>query len=154
MQMKRLSFLFIIQKLFVALVLICPFGFISVTEVQAEDRTSTLLAALRKNGINVPEQTDYSNLVKKLHSMKIDVSEPHRKCVIGYLDSEKASDLIKIQPSKPGILIWHFHDVIFLTKDLIFAKYDDGEMFGGDILLKAIFSDDQLTNMKALWNYH
>lgn len=142
------------QTIFVALILIFTFGFTNVTEVQAEDRTSSLLATLSKNGINVPEQADYSNLVKKLHSMKIDVSETHRKSVIEYLDSEKASDLIKIQPSKPGILTWHFHSVIFLKKELIFASYDDGEMFGGDILLKAIFLDDRLNNMKALWNYH
>ena len=142
------------QTFFIALIIIWTFGFTNVTEVQAEDRTSTLLAALSKNGINVQEQTDYSNLANKLHSMKIDVLEPHRKSVIEYLDSEKASDLIKIQTSKPGILTWHFHDVIFLKKDLIFAKYDDGEMFGGDILLKAIFSDDRLTHMESLWNYH
>ena len=142
------------QTIFVALILIFTFGFTNVTEVQAEDRTSSLLATLSKNGINVPEQADYSNLVKKLHSMKIDVSETHRKSVIEYLDSEKASDLIKIQPSKPGILTWHFHDVIFLKKDLIFAQYDDGEMHGGDILLKIIISGGKVTGMKSLWNYH
>lgn len=140
--------------LFVALILICTFGFINLTEVQAEDEASTLIVALRKNGINVPEQTNYSKLVEKLQSVQIDVSEPHRESVIKYLDSGEASDLIKIQTSKPGILTWHFHGVIFLKKDLIFAQYDDGEMFGGDILIEVIFSENQVTNMKALWNYH
>ena len=65
------------QTFFIALIIIWTFGFTNVTEVQAEDRTSTLLAALSKNGINVQEQTDYSNLANKLHSMKIDVLEPH-----------------------------------------------------------------------------
>jgi hypothetical protein len=154
MKMKRLFSPFIILMLFVTLILICTFGFTNVTEVQAEDEAYTLIVALRKNGINVPEQTNYSKLVEKLQSVQIDVSEPHRESVIKYLDSGEASDLIKIQTSKPGILTWLFHDVIFLKKDLIFAQYDDGEMFGGDILIKVIFLENQATNMKALWNYH
>lgn len=41
--------------------------------------------------------------------------------------------------------------VIFLKEDLVFAKYDDGEMFGGDFFIEAIFSDERLTNLKTLW---
>jgi len=154
MKMKRLFAPFIIPTLFVVLVLGCSFGLTNVTEVQAETESSNLIKTLRKNGINVSEQTNYSKLVEKLQSMQIDVSEPHRNSVLKYLVSEKASDLIKIQTSKTGILTWHFHDVIFLKKDLIFAQFDDGEMFGGDILLKVISSVDEVADMKSLWNYH
>jgi hypothetical protein len=70
------------------------------------------------------------------------------------VDTGSASDLVKIQTSKPGMLIWHFHSVIFSKKDLIFAQYDDGEIYGRDILIKVIFSENQATAIKALWNYH
>lgn len=152
--MKRLYSPFTFQVLSIALILSCTFGFTNVTEVQAEDEASTLLVALRKNGIIVSEQTNYSKLIEKLQSMQMEVSEPLRKSAIEYLNSREASDLIRIQTSKPGILTWHLHSVIFLKKELIFASYDDGEMYGGDILLKVISSGNEVTGMKSLWNYH
>ncbi len=153
-KMKRLFSFFNLQILLVAITLIWTFGFANLIEIYAEDEVSTLIVALRKSGINVPEQIDYSKLVQKLQSMQIDVHGAYKESVLNYLDSRRASGLIKIQTSKPGILTWHFHGVIFLKKDLIFAQYDDGEMFGGDILIKVLFSENQATAMKALWSYH
>ena len=142
------------QKFVIALIFILAFGFISITEIQAQGEVSALIIALRKNGIKVSEQTNYSKLIEKLESMNIQVSEPERESVTKYLERREASDLVRIQTSKPGVLIWHFHSVIFLKKDLIFASYEDGEISGGDILLKVIFTDNQVTNMKSLWDYH
>jgi len=152
--MKKLFSYIIIQNLFVAIIIVWTFALSNVTEVQAEDEASTLIFALRKNGINVPDKLDYSKLVQKIQSMQIDVPVSYRENVAKYLDSGKASQLIKIQTSKPGILTWYFHSVIFLKKDLIYAQYDDGEMSGGEILIKVILSENQVTAMKALWNSH
>ena len=62
--------------------------------------------------------------------------------------------MIKTQTSKPGILKWYFSKITFLRKDLIFGQYEDGEMFGGEILIKVISSGDKIVNMKTLWNRH
>jgi hypothetical protein len=152
--MKRLFSILIIQRLFVAIILIWTFVFSDVTGVQAENEASTLILELRKNEINVPDKLDYSQILQKLQLMQIDVPVSYKESVMKYLDAGKASHLIKIQTSKPGILSWHFHSVIFLKKDLIFAQYDDGEMSGGEILIKVIFAENKVTAMKALWNYH
>lgn len=153
-KMKKLFSYIIIQNLFVAIIIVWTFALSNVTEVQAEDEASTLIFALRKNGINVPDKLDYSKLVQKIQSMQIDVPVSYRENAAKYLDSGKASQLIKIQTIKPGILTWYFHSVIFLKKDLIYAQYDDGEMSGGEILIKVILSENQVTAMKALWNSH
>ena len=152
--MKRFFSDIIIQRLIVAIILIWIFVFSDVTGVQAEDEASTLILELRKNEINVPDQLDYSQILQKLQSMQIDVPASYKESVMKYLDTGKASHLIKNQTSKPGILSWHFYSVIFLKKDLIFAQYDDGEMSGGEILIKVILSENQVTAMKALWNSH
>jgi hypothetical protein len=41
-----------------------------------------------------------------------------------------------------------------MKKDLIFVKYNDGEMFGGDVLLRIIADEDQISNINILWNDH
>jgi len=143
-----------IQRLFVAIILIWTSAISNVTKVQAEDMASALIFELRKNGLNVPDQLNYSQIVQKLQSMQIDVPVSYKESVMKYLHAGRASHLIKIQTSKPGILTWHFHSVMFFRKDLASAKCDDGEMYGGDILLKIAFSDNQAIDMRALWNYH
>ena len=151
--MRRLLSLLNIKRLFVAIILTGAFVCSNVIEVQAEDEASTLIVALRDNGVVVPDQMKYSDLVQKLKSIQIDVHVSYKENVMKYLDSGIAPDLIKIKTSKPGILTWYIHSLIFLKKDLIFAQYDDGEMYGGDILIKVIFSRNQVTAMKAMWNY-
>ena len=71
-----------------------------------------------------------------------------------YLSGDNISSLIGIPTSKPGILGWHFENVMFLRKDLVFARYSDGEMYGGEILIKVFLEDDQIIFAESLWNYH
>lgn len=153
--MKKLFSFIPSQELSVTIILMWALVLLSsVTEVQAEGDVSTLIAALSKNGISVPDHIDYDELVMKLQSLQIDVSLSYKDRVMKYLDAGKAPDLIKIRTSKPGILAWYFHSVIFLKRDLVFAQYDDGEMFGGDILLRVKISGNEVTGMRCLWNYH
>ena len=123
-------------------------------EKKLKYKTSALIEALNNNYIKIADSTDYSDLIEKIQKLGIQFSSSYKKSVINYLDSERVQALIKIQTSKPGILKWYFAKITFLRKDLIFGQYEDGEMFGGHILIKVISSGDKIVNMKTLWNYH
>lgn len=117
-------------------------------------KTSALIEALNNNYIKIANYNDYDDLIEKIQKLGIQLSPSYEDSVINYLRSKRAQALIKIQTSKPGILKWYFYNITFLRKDLIFGQYEDGEMFGGDILIKVISSGDKIVNMKTLWNYH
>lgn len=113
-----------------------------------------MIEALDNNYIKIPDYIDYYDLIEKILKLGIQLPPSYEKSIISYLDREKAQALIKIQTSKPGILKWYFSKITFLRKDLIFGEYEDGEMFGGEILIKVISSGDKIVNMKTLWNSH
>ena len=117
-------------------------------------KTSALIEALNNNYIKIADYIDYYDLIEKIQKLGIKLSPSYEKSVIKYFDSERVQALIKIQASKPGILKWYFSKNTFLRKDLIFGQYEDGEMFGGYILIKVISSGDKIVNMKTLWNCH
>lgn len=117
-------------------------------------KTSALIEALNDNYIKIADYIDYDDLIEKIQKLGIQLSPSYKNSVINYLGSKRAQGLIKIQTSKPGILKWYFFKITFLRRNLIFGQYEDGEMFGGDILIKVISSGDKIVNMKTLWNYH
>ena len=117
-------------------------------------KTSALIEALNDNYIKIADYIDYDDLIEKIQKLGIQLSPSYKNSVINYLGSKRAQRLIKIQTSKPGILKWYFFKITFLRRDLIIGQYEDGEMFGGDILIKVISSGDKIVNMKTLWNYH
>lgn len=95
--------------------------------------------------------SEYSTLIKSLQDNGIKVPECFKKEVEEYLHSKKAFVLIGFAPSNE-YLRWNFHHIIFLRPDLVFASYDDGEMYGGDFLLKVDYSGEQVISIKTLWN--
>jgi hypothetical protein len=110
------------------------------------------IEALNNNYIKIANYIDYDDLIEKIQKLGIQLSPSYKDSVINYLRSKRAQALIKIQTSKPGILKWYFFKITFLRKDLIFGEYEDGEMYGGKILIKVVSSGDKIVNMKTLWN--
>jgi len=94
---------------------------------------------------------EYSALIKALQENGVDVPEPFRKNVHKYLGSKKGIALIGLEPSSAG-LTWYFHRVVFLRMDLLFVSYEDGQMYGGDLLVKIDSSDNKVISMRTLWN--
>ena len=141
------------------IILIC-FQLTNVSIISSADnsdeklKTNALIEALKNNYIKIADYIDYNDLIEKILKLGIQFLPSYEKRVIDYLDGERAQALIKIQTSKPGILKWYFFKITFLRRDLIIGQYEDGEMFGGDILIKVISSGDKIVNMKTLWNYH
>ena len=65
---------------------------------------------------------------------------------------EHAKDFITIKTSKEG-LKWNISGIVFIREDLIFAQYDDGEMEGGELLLKITYEkENNSINTIVLWN--
>lgn len=144
----------IFLSLIIAVFLIGFSQIISASEDLERNEFSGFIKVIREQGIDIPEQAEYSKLVETLRSIQISVPKSYNESVLKYLRTENASRLIRIPTSKPGWLKWNFHDVIYLKKDLIFVKYNDGEMFGGDVLLRIIADEDQISNINILWNDH
>jgi hypothetical protein len=94
---------------------------------------------------------EYSALIESLQKNGIDVAVVLKENVSEYLKGRGGASLIKIQTFKEG-LTWNFYDLVFLRKDLVFVSYDDGEMLGGELLLKIIYSKNKVVSMKALWD--
>jgi len=95
--------------------------------------------------------SEYSKLIDTLRKNGIEVSEQFRKNAMSYINYEGAKGLIRISPNKPG-LTWSFYDIVFLRKDLILVSYDDGEMTGGDLLIKVDYKKEKILNMQTLWD--
>ena len=148
---KTYFFQGIIKGFLVLLVFLSFFGLFKLTESHAKDYTSSLRAVLHSNGIEVPNINRYSELIKYLRSIEIEMPEQCRENAINYLYGGKANKLIKRETSKPGILTWYFNSVIFLKNDIIFTEYDDGEMAGGFFLLKVIWVGQEVGDMIPLW---
>ena len=143
--------LFVVFSL--VLVSISTSSFPSSTEDQTKTDSARLIGTLRENGVNIPRDLDYDSVVKKLKAMRVAIPEVYKKDAMNYLD-RNADSLIHLPTSQIGILSWYFENVLFLRKDLIFARYSDGEMYGGDILIEVIHSEDRVISMRTLWNYH
>jgi hypothetical protein len=107
--------------------------------------------ALRERGINISEDIGYHDLVELLRGMSVVVPAKYGNDTMTYLDTN-ADSLIQLPTSKPGILSWHFEKIFFIDKDLVFASFSDGEMYGGDLLVEISRSEDQIKSMRALWN--
>ena len=93
---------------------------------------------------------EYSGLMKALKANGISVEKQLNEDVIKYI-TDKADHLIGILPGNKG-LKWIFSEIIYLRKDLIFVSYDDGEMYGGDVLIKITLTNNKVVSMKTIWN--
>ena len=137
------------------IVLSLLFAFLSISgckEIRIDSDSGSLLRILRDRGIRIFKETDYNNLVEKLRGLSIEVPGKYENATMTYLDSN-AHDLIQLPTSKPDILLWHFEKIFFIEKDLVFASFSDGEMYGGDLLVEVIESGGRIKSMKTIWNY-
>jgi hypothetical protein len=95
--------------------------------------------------------SEYSALIESLKKSGVDVHEGFKENVLKFLNSDEKVSLIGFQPSNVG-LSWYLYDLVFLRKDLIFVSYEDGQMYGGDLLISVKYSDNKVISMKTLWN--
>jgi hypothetical protein len=102
------------------------------------------------DSLGLSQDSDLPEFFSKLSK---DVSATYRQNVLDYMYSQKASALIDRPTSKPGILTWHIHSVIFLENDLIFGQYEDGEMEVGQLLAKIYDLDKDNIRMEILWSW-
>ena len=136
-----------------SLILFDPVAADSYKEEYREN-VESLTNILGGHGIRVDEQIGYHNLVETLKNEQINATTEQKQKVTVYLESSKGLELITAQTSKPGLLNWYFIDSWFLKNDLIFASYEDGEMNGGDILIKVVWSGNRILKMENLWEFH
>ncbi len=149
-----IQFPYLIQYLliFVSVLFACLLNF-GCNEKHIDSDSVELQQALRDSGVNISEEIDYGKLVEKLRKVSVDVPGNYENSTMTYLDSN-ANDLIQLPTSKPGILSWHFEKIFFIERDLVFASFSDGEMYGGDLLIEVIESGGQIQSMRTIWNYH
>lgn len=93
---------------------------------------------------------EYDALIKSLQQNGFEVSGAYNESVTKFLKSEKAISLVGFTPEKGGS--WSFYQIVYLRKDLMFVSYDDGEMYGGNLLVKITSSNNQIISMKTVWN--
>lgn len=122
-------------------------------ENHIDSESENLIKALRNKDIDISDEIEYTNLIEKLKNMSVVFPGSYENATMAFLD-DHADTLIQLPTSKPGILSWHFERIFFIKKDLVFASFSDGEMYGGDLLVEIIQSGDQIESAETIWNYH
>ncbi|MDY6906534.1 MAG: hypothetical protein SWH61_17835 [Thermodesulfobacteriota bacterium] len=95
--------------------------------------------------------TEYSSLIKAIKKCGIDISDNIETKILEHIESGELAKLIKSPISNPA-LSWNFHDLVFLRNDLLFISYDDGEMYGGNLLVAISFLKGDKVSMEIIWN--
>lgn len=92
----------------------------------------------------------YYKLRDELERNGIEVPKAFENLVVSFIEKHSL-ELITKKTSSEG-LAWLISKVIFLRNDLVYALYDDGHMYGGELLIKFELKDGNMISAKTLWN--
>lgn len=124
---------------------------IQVDEINDIYHIESLKTVLENNGIDAKSLSIDTEIKEYFNKKSIAVPDSYKKNVNSYLYSKEAISHIDRQTSKPGILSWYIHSVIYLKNDTIFAEYEDGEMEMGQFVAKINDPINENIQMKILW---
>lgn len=92
---------------------------------------------------------EYFSLIKALKNTSIDVPESYRDKITKYLNKHTQSIIdLKIDGKN---WTWFIVKLSFIRNDLIYAQFEDGETYGGAVLLKVNFSGSKIITIQRLW---
>ena len=92
---------------------------------------------------------EYFSLLKALKNTSIDIPESYRDKITKYLAKHTQSIIdLKIDGEN---WTWFIVKLFFIRNDLIYAQFEDGEMYGGAVLLKVNFSGSKIISIQRLW---
>ncbi len=92
---------------------------------------------------------EYYSLTLALENNSIDVPKSYRDKITKYLDKHTQSIIdLKIDGQN---WTWFIVKLFFIRNDLIYAHFEDGEMYGGVVLLKVNFSGSEVISIVKLW---
>ncbi len=133
----------------VASILIFIF-FSSCPSLFAGSEIPSKIEANQKETIIIDHCSQYWPLIKALKNNEVLVPKPLRQSVLDYLENY-SSKLIAHSPSMDG-LSWHFPNLFFLRNNLVLARYEDGEMYGGELLIVINFQNNKVVSAEVVWD--